>query len=146
LGTASWVYIWDSRCLTKTTHGSSTFRLRSDGLTRANSGRCPRIPFRHVTNFFDRRTNELTSTRRRQQLQTMFHPGLRSAWTKFSRPSQKTSWQSFFRPNSRRTLINSSRDNRWPQSPILPGGKGFNWDAFRWTNYRVASISHVHID
>ena len=70
----------------------------------------------------------------------MFRPGLRSAWDKFTRPSPTTKWQSFFRPNTRRTLINSSRDNHWPRPPILPEGKGFNWDAFRWTNYRVASI------
>jgi hypothetical protein len=72
----------------------------------------------------------------------MFRPGLRSAWNNvFSRPSSPgTPWQTFFRSNlQKRTLINSSRDNHWPRSPLLPEGKGFNWDAFRWTNYRVAS-------
>jgi hypothetical protein len=71
----------------------------------------------------------------------MFRPGLRSAWDKFARPTTNPTkhWQSFFRPNPRRTLINSSRDNHWPRSPLNEGGKTFNWDAFRWTNYRVAS-------
>src|SRR5271170_247806 len=71
----------------------------------------------------------------------MFRPGLRSAWDKFARPTTNPTkqWQSFFRPNPRRTLINSSRDNHWPRSPLKEGGKTFNWDAFRWTNYRVAS-------
>jgi len=75
----------------------------------------------------------------------MFRPGLGSAWNKFARPAANPSpqWQSFFHPSFRRTLINSSRDNHWPRSPILEEGKGFNWDAFRWTNYRVASPSHL---
>jgi len=67
--------------------------------------------------------------------------GLRSACSIFSRPSPKVApWPTFFKPNTRRTLLNASRDNRWPTSPILPEGKGFNWDAFRWTNYRVIGI------
>jgi len=72
----------------------------------------------------------------------MFRPGLRAAWNAFSRPqSGAKPWQTFFRSNlQKRTLINSSRDNHWPRTPILPEGKGFNWDAFRWTNYRVASM------
>ncbi len=71
---------------------------------------------------------------------TMFRAGLRSTWGAISRPAPTNPWQTFFRTNlQKRTLINSSRDNRWPRSPILPEGKGFNWDAFRWTNYRVAS-------
>ena len=71
---------------------------------------------------------------------TMFRAGLRSTWGAISRPAPTNPWQTFFRTNlQKRTLINSSRDNHWPRSPILPEGKGFNWDAFRWTNYRVAS-------
>lgn len=76
---------------------------------------------------------------------TMFGPGLRSTWDKFTRPSSTQQWQTFFRPNTRRTLINSSRDNHWPRPPILPEGKGFNWDAFRWTNYRVASTNFLPV-
>src|SRR5271156_1305586 len=69
--------------------------------------------------------------------------GLRSAWSIFSRPSPKVAqWPTFFKPNTRRTILNASRDNRWPTSPILPEGKGFNWDAFRWTNYRVIGIQY----
>lgn len=71
----------------------------------------------------------------------MLRPGVRFGWDKFARPLfQQKAWEKFFRPNLRRTLLNSSRDNHWPRSPILPEGKGFNWDAFRWTNYRVCGI------
>lgn len=68
----------------------------------------------------------------------MFRPGLRSAWDRFARPNSKEKRVLLFRSGFKRTLINSSRDNHWPRSPILKEGKGFNWDAFRWTNYRVA--------
>jgi hypothetical protein len=74
------------------------------------------------------------------QASEMFRAGLRSTWNAFSRPAPTSPWQTFFRTNQqKRTLINASRDNHWPRSPLLPEGKGFNWDAFRWTNYRVAS-------
>ena len=75
----------------------------------------------------------------------MFRPSrFRFAWNKLPRPaSSYNPWSSFFRSNFRRTLINSSRDNRWPQSPVYDTkeGKKFNWDAFRWTNYRVSGTS-----
>ena len=77
----------------------------------------------------------------------MLHPGLRIAWAKFARPtpSPRFPWQSFFGSSFRRTLLNASRDNRWPRKPIYQGEKGkeFNWDAFRWTNYRVAGAFPV---
>lgn len=74
------------------------------------------------------------------QTSKMFRAGLRSTWNAFPRPAPTSAWQTFFRTNQqKRTLINASRDNHWPRSPLLPEGKGFNWDAFRWTNYRVAS-------
>jgi hypothetical protein len=58
LGTANCVYIWDSQCLIKTTHGSLRDRLRSHRLSSA----WMIIP-RHVINFFDRQTNvDLTSS------------------------------------------------------------------------------------
>jgi len=70
---------------------------------------------------------------------TVLRSSLRSVWGTVSRPMAREK-PHFFRPSFSRTLINSSRDNHWPRSPVLPGGKGFNWDAFRWTNYRVASF------
>lgn len=76
----------------------------------------------------------------------MFRPGLRFAWDKFARPAPSASWQSFFRSSFRRNLINSSRDNHWPRKPVMPGGREFNWDTFRWTNYRVASTPSIRFD
>jgi hypothetical protein len=51
LVTANCVYIWDSQCLIKTTHGSPRDRLRSHRLSSAWT-----IIPRHVINFFDRQT------------------------------------------------------------------------------------------
>ena len=68
----------------------------------------------------------------------MFHPGLRNVLNKFSRPPPgpiKPKWETYFTP--RRTFLNASRDAHWPRKPWYEGAREFNWDAFRWTNFRV---------